>query len=179
MSTAKPSNPKEAFGILKAYFSVLPLPAIYEVAVGMLEGAFKYGRHNWRVVGVKGSTYYDAAKRHLDLWWEGEDIDPDSGLPHLVKAICCLLVARDAQIFGKFEDDRPPRAPQGWMNTIHDRVKELVLKYPTPKEPMTWNGDTKSAHDTQETFRQKYEEIKERDAEERSNRGMPKIGLGR
>jgi hypothetical protein len=74
----------------------------------MLEGAAKYGRHNYRVAGVRASVYYDAALRHLMAWWEGEDLDPDSGLSHVTKAITSLVVLRDAMIQGQCTDDRPP-----------------------------------------------------------------------
>ena len=46
--------------------------------------------------------------RHLVGWWEGEDLDPDSGLSHVTKAIASLVVLRDAMLNGKCEDDRPP-----------------------------------------------------------------------
>jgi hypothetical protein len=81
-----------------------------EVGVAMLEGAAKYGRHNYRAIGVSASVYYDATMRHLMGWWEGEDIDSDSGLSHVTKAIASLVVLRDAMIQAKFNDDRPPRS---------------------------------------------------------------------
>lgn len=106
-----------------------------EVGVAMLEGALKYGRHNYRVIGVRGSVYYDATKRHLDSWWEGEDIDPDSGISHITKAIASLVVLRDSMIVGKFNDDRPPRVEDGWMDALNRKVSELIEKYPEPKAP--------------------------------------------
>ena len=51
------------------------------------EGARKYGRHNYRVIGVRGSVYYDATLRHVTAWWEGEDLDPERGINHISKAI--------------------------------------------------------------------------------------------
>lgn len=83
-----------------------------EVGVAMLEGATKYGRHNYRVAGVRSSVYYDAVMRHLIAWWEGEDIDPDSKLSHVTKAITSLVVLRDAMMQGMATDDRPPRSVQ-------------------------------------------------------------------
>ena len=74
----------------------------------MLEGAAKYGRHNYRAVGVRASVYYDATIRHLFSWWEGEDIDPDSGMSHITKAITSLVVLRDAMIQNMMTDDRAP-----------------------------------------------------------------------
>lgn len=105
---SKPTNPKDIVGIRKAPMSTVSGPVIAELGVAMLEGAAKYGRHNYRVVGVRSSVYYDALFRHIQAWWEGEDIDPDSGMHHVTKAIATLVVLRDAMIQGKCEDDRPP-----------------------------------------------------------------------
>lgn len=106
----KPTNPKDMVGVRKAPMSTVSGAVLAEVGVAMLEGAAKYGRHNYRVVGVSASVYYDGTMRHLMGWWEGEDLDPDSGLSHVTKAITSLVVLRDAMIQGKFTDDRPPRS---------------------------------------------------------------------
>lgn len=106
----KPTNPKDACGIRKAPMSTVSAAVMAEVGVAMLEGAAKYGRHNYRGVGVRASVYYDATMRHLMDWWEGVDIDPDSGMNHITKAITSLVVLRDAMIQGKVHDDRPPRS---------------------------------------------------------------------
>lgn len=139
MST-KDTNPKAAFGDAKPPTSTIPQPVMYELGLAMLEGALKYGRHNYRIAGVRMSTYYDACRRHLDAWWEGEDIDPESGLPHLIKAMACLAVIRDAQMLDKVTDDRPPSHPAGWMDSIKAKVAELKARYPQPKEPFV-RGD--------------------------------------
>ena len=106
----KPTNPKDAIGIRKAPLSTVPLGVVVEVGVGMLEGAAKYGRHNYRCAGIRESVYFDATMRHLISYWEGEDLDPDSGLSHITKALCSLVVWRDAQMQGMATDDRPPRS---------------------------------------------------------------------
>lgn len=106
----KPTNPKDMVGVRKAPMSTVPANVLAEIGVAMLEGASKYGRHNYRAVGVRGSVYYDGVMRHLMAWWEGEDIDADSGMSHVTKAITSLVVLRDAMMQGKFTDDRPPRA---------------------------------------------------------------------
>lgn len=105
--TQKPSNPKDVVGIRKAPMSCVSALVLAEVGVAMLEGAAKYGRHNYRAVGVRSSVYYDATRRHLDAWWEGQDLDPDSSMSHITKAITSLVVLRDAMLQGKLEDDRP------------------------------------------------------------------------
>ena len=155
---AKASNPKDALGIKKVPFSTISMPVLAELGVAMLEGALKYGRHNYRAIGVRGSVYFDAnVARHQALWWEGEDEDPDTcevttedtgvkngqghfvipgtGLHHLTKAIAGLCVIRDAMIQGKFIDDRPPRTAKGWQDRLNKIVEALLKKYPTPVAP--------------------------------------------
>lgn len=141
----KPTNPKDALGILKVPASTVSAPVVAELGVAMLEGALKYGRHNYRVIGVRASVYYDATRRHIDSWWEGEDTDPDSKLSHITKAIASLVVLRDAMIQDKMIDDRPPRSPDGWMVDLNARVKELLAKYPNPAECYTEEGERRKA----------------------------------
>lgn len=132
--TVKASNPKDAVGIKKVPFSTLPTIPAAEVGLAMLEGALKYGRHNYRAIGVRTSVYYDAALRHLTAFWEGQDIDPESGLPHLAKAAACLFVLRDSQLMGNVVDDRPPSMPDNWQNDLNQKAGALIDKYPNPKE---------------------------------------------
>jgi hypothetical protein len=128
----KESNPKDAIGVTKVPRSTIPAPVIAELGVAMLEGALKYGRHNYRSIGVRASVYYDAAGRHLDSFWEGEDIDPDSGLSHITKAIATLVVLRDAMIRGKMVDDRPV-GTKGFLTKLNEKVRALLAQYPHPK----------------------------------------------
>ena len=104
----KPSNPKDVIGSSKVPFSTIPAAVLVEVAIGMGEGAIKYGKYNYRIEGVRSSIYFDATFRHLIAWQEGEDIDPDSNLSHITKAITSLMVLRDAMIQDNWVDDRPP-----------------------------------------------------------------------
>jgi hypothetical protein len=107
-----------------------------------MEGARKYGSHNYRDVGVRVSVYYDAAMRHLGAFWEGEDIDPDSGLPHIIKAMACLLVLRDSQLMGNCEDDRPIRYPNGLVfELLNKQSAEIIQKYPNCKKPFCHLGE--------------------------------------
>lgn len=124
----KPSNPKDVVGIKKAPLSVVPMPVVAEMGLGMMEGALKYGRHNYRAVGVRSSVYFDATMRHLISWWEGEDVDPDSGMSHIAKALCSLAVLRDAQIQGKAEDDRPPISAK-FYEELNEKAAKLMDRY--------------------------------------------------
>lgn len=126
----KDTNPKDSVGIRKVPFSTVSARVVAEMGLGMLEGACKYGRHNYRVAGVRSSVYYDAALRHLTQWWEGEDIDKDSGLNHIVKALSCLSVLRDAMHNDKLTDDRPPKLTEDWILELNEMAGKILDKYP-------------------------------------------------
>jgi Domain of unknown function (DUF5664) len=136
MSSLKETNPKDAFGVRKASMSTIPAPVIMELGIAMTEGACKYGRSNYRIIGVRSSVYYDATMRHLMSWWEGEDLDPDSGLSHITKAIASLVVLRDSMMQDKNTDDRPPRS-KPWLPDLNKRSEALFEKYPDPVKPYT------------------------------------------
>jgi hypothetical protein len=134
----KDTNPKDAVGIRKAPMSCLSAPVLMEMGLGMFEGARKYGRHNYRVAGVRGSVYYDAAMRHLMDWWEGTDIDPDSGLSHITKAMTALHVLRDAMLNEKWTDDRPPKhKDKEWLKALNQKASDIIDKYPDAVPPHT------------------------------------------
>ncbi|MEL7166947.1 MAG: dATP/dGTP diphosphohydrolase domain-containing protein [Pseudomonadota bacterium] len=123
--TPHPNDPKQGAGMAKVPFHTLPFAVLAEDAVAHGEGAAKYGRHNWRTGDVLASTYFAAALRHLFAWYEGEDIDPDSGLSHLTKARASLGVLRDAQIQGRAIDDRPPASPTNLMAELNSKTCEM------------------------------------------------------
>jgi len=126
----KDTNPKDAIGIRKLSFSVLPWQVLCRVALAMMEGAAKYGRHNYRAAGTRASVYFDAiVGRHLTDWWEGTDIDPDSDLHHLDKAIAGLMVLRDSILQGNWVDDRPPRARGVQMNELNALAEKILARH--------------------------------------------------
>lgn len=104
--TVKPSNPKDAIGSDKLPLHLWPETATALGCLAFLNGALKYGRANFREIGVRASIYTDAAKRHLNAWFEGEECDPDDGVPHLAAALGCIAIIVDAGAAGKLNDDR-------------------------------------------------------------------------
>jgi hypothetical protein len=145
MKSMPKENPKQVFGSKKIPFSTIPVPVLGEVAVGMLEGAYKYGRHNYRSLPITSTTYYDATLRHLMAWWEGEDIDAWSGLSHITKAICSLIVLRDAMMQNKWNDDRPIKSVP-WIEALNAATEILNEKHPNPVQPFlerdkSWKED--------------------------------------
>jgi hypothetical protein len=136
MSQTKDTNPKAALGAAKPGLSVVPSTALYAMAAAHMDGAYKYGAHNWRVSGVSARTYYDAAMRHLTAWWEGEQIAPDSGVPHLGHVMACMAILLDAEANGQLNDDRPVALPEGWMERWRELHAELTADR-TAVEPFT------------------------------------------
>jgi hypothetical protein len=133
MSDLKETNPKDAVGVKKwRQYCTVPTTIIWELGVAMMEGARKYGRHNYRIAGVRASVYVDAAKGHIDSWWEGEDIDSDSGLSHITKAMASLAVLRDAMIQKKFVDDRPPKTVDfdSFKADLQAAVDSIFVRHP-------------------------------------------------
>lgn len=131
---AKPTNPKDAIGSNKLPLHLWPETATALGCLGFLDGALKYGRANFRAIGVRASIYTDAAKRHLNRWFEGEDIDPDSGLPHLAHALACLAIMVDAMYAGKLNDDR--QYPGGYARALAEltpHVQRVKEKYKDAK----------------------------------------------
>lgn len=53
-------------------------------------GANKYAANNWRN-GIAVSRLVSAAYRHLGAINKGEDVDPESGLPHSYHLGCCVM----------------------------------------------------------------------------------------
>lgn len=121
-----------------------------EVGIGLAEGGWNYGAHNWRSSEIVASVYYDATRRHLDAWWEGEDIDPKSGLNHVTKAITSLVVLRDSMMQAEYgarqdlyKDDRPPKSAvtMEHMTSLYQSVMARVkLINPESKAPFTEVG---------------------------------------
>jgi hypothetical protein len=84
---------------------LLPSGPLMQIAEVLDFGVKKYAAHNWRK-GFDWSRLSGAAMRHLLAWNEGEDIDPESGLPHLAHLGCCVLFLLEHQSRGLGTDDR-------------------------------------------------------------------------
>ena len=69
------------------------IPPTAEILLGMVltYGAQKYSRENWRLIDNLEERYMDACLRHINLHRRGEEVDPESGLPHLGHAAACLM----------------------------------------------------------------------------------------
>lgn len=132
----KLSNPKEAIGAAKMNYHLVPDTLPTYACMAFTEGAYKYGAYNWRVHGVRASTYYSALNRHIKKWWNGEDVDPKTQVPHLANAMACIGIILDAQFLNKLTDDRPPKADIQRLLDESEKVcqhlRTLVAGLPDP-----------------------------------------------
>lgn len=125
MSTeGKPTNPKDRAATHRLDMTLFPDTAIAYGALAMTEGDSKYGGYNYRLGGVHASTYVAALKRHMAKWYNGEDIDPRTHVPHLASALACIAVLIDGYEAGVLVDDRPPIAGVG-MKGLFDRFESI------------------------------------------------------
>lgn len=71
-------------------------------------GGDKYERYNF-ARGYAYSLSFDAMQRHLLAFWNGENNDPESGLPHLAHAAWHCLTLMTFTLRGRGTDDRFPQ----------------------------------------------------------------------
>ncbi len=122
---ARRDNPKDLVGSNKLPLHLWPTTATAMGSIALLNGALKYGRSNWRAVGVRASVYVDACQRHLAAWFEGEESD-EEGVPHLSAALACLAIIVDCQAAGKLKDDRQfPGGHRKLIDSLTPHVKRL------------------------------------------------------
>lgn len=143
-SKAITTNPKDLVGSTKVSISKLPVIAVVQGAMAMMDGAGKYGPYNWRDKEVVASIYVDAALRHLYCWFEGQEDASDSKVHHLGHAIACCAILLDAQATGNLVDDRPLLYQDGeviegeWMERFltkcSDKIKAKQEPAPKPRK---------------------------------------------
>jgi len=100
------TNPKDRLGALKVPLRLVPGVAMIFTALVFELGAWKYGEYNWRNKAVRIIVYTEAIQRHNMALAAGEDIDPESGLPHTGHIMACAAIIEDARAAGSLIDDR-------------------------------------------------------------------------
>lgn len=83
-----------------AKFGLLPWDVLWEDAELYGRGAKKYQARNWEK-GYSFSSSFDALQRHAAKFWNGEDIDPETGCKHTT----CIRF--HAAALGRFLDKFP------------------------------------------------------------------------
>jgi hypothetical protein len=91
-------------GVKPQRYDLIPIEPLNKLAELYGAGAAKYSSHNWRR-GYEWSNSYAAALRHMTQFWNGEDIDPEMGTPHVINAVFHMFaLAQFMQDFPNFDD---------------------------------------------------------------------------
>lgn len=90
----------------KSRLDLVPPTALDLVGRVLGFGAAKYTDDNWRKVDDR-RRYLGAALRHLNAWAAGENVDPESGMPHLAHAVCSAMFLLEADEHDLGDDTRP------------------------------------------------------------------------
>jgi len=94
----------------KPRVDLVPPEGVLAEAVIFTYGAKKYADRNWEG-GMRWGRVFAALMRHSWAFWRGENLDPESGYPHVYHMHACtsMLVTYWDRRVG--EDDRPKIAP--------------------------------------------------------------------
>ena len=106
----------------KVPLDLIPLSAMIECARVFDYGRNKYAAWNW-AKGMDWSVPYGCLLRHMAAWFDGEDNDPESGLPHLGHAMCNLVMLSTFARTYREGDDRPAR----WLGASVEEVAFRVV----------------------------------------------------
>lgn len=83
-----------------ARFDLIPAGPLIELAEHFGRGAKKYADRNWEA-GYDWSLSFAALQRHAWAFWNGEDLDPETGTKHII------AVAWHALALAQFMDQHP------------------------------------------------------------------------
>lgn len=105
-------------GVKPQRFDLLPTVPLTRLTELYGRGAEKYDDHNW-AKGYEWSKSFGALQRHAWLFWSGEDIDDEMGLPHMTAvawhAFALVHFLEHPEQYGQFDNryrpeqvDKPP-----------------------------------------------------------------------
>lgn len=121
----------------KLAWNLLPMEVLEGAVRVLMHGAKKYDAFNWQK-GTDYKRYYNAAMRHIILYWQGETYDTESSRHHLDHALCCLMFLRYFDLYpdeyNRFDDRPGGRRTDGktkvqGVDTGDDKVSEPELRY--------------------------------------------------
>lgn len=99
-------------GVKPERHSLIPQEALSVVARHYGVGAKKYAPHNWRR-GYEWSKSFDALQRHANAFWSGEDVDEETGSPHMAAVVFHALTLLTFMIeHPEFDDRFKPDSPE-------------------------------------------------------------------
>lgn len=103
-------SPGSKFDSDKVPLDLLDMEAILGLGRVLAFGKAKYAAHNWRG-GISYTRLIAALLRHTFAFLSGEDLDKESGLPHVDHIGCCWMFLSNMTKKRKDMDDR-------WRSTL-------------------------------------------------------------
>lgn len=109
----------------KVRWDLIDPRAVEGVAKVLEFGTIKYTAENWRK-GLSWKSTLRSLESHLQALKRGEDIDPESGLPHIDHLGCNWMFFSNYQKTGTGEDDRVKLAktPQQKSDELIERRRK-------------------------------------------------------
>lgn len=89
----------------KPRMDLIPPELLIEMGKVLDYGAKKYAERNWEK-GFAWGRAHAAAMRHMAAWSRGENLDPETGLPHLAHAATNMAFLLAFQLRNVGTDDR-------------------------------------------------------------------------
>lgn len=124
-------------GVKLERYDLIPVGPLRELALHYGRGARKYGENQWRK-GYEYSKSIAALQRHLEAFKGGEDIDEETGSPHMAAVAWHVFALLEfAETFPRHDDrwstlkNQPAEEPRGFK--VGDRVQIRWSGYYTVK----------------------------------------------
>lgn len=90
-------------------YDLIPAEPLRLLAQHFGRGAMKYADRNWEA-GYEWSLSFAALMRHAWAFWGGEDIDPETGTPHVIAAAWHAFALAEYMNTHREFDNRPSTA---------------------------------------------------------------------
>lgn len=107
----------------KPSLALIPRVAIEAEGHAFGYGASKYGQWNYRE-GIEITRLVGAALRHIYAFLDGEDLDPESGYPHLGHARAGLAMALDTLKRKPEMDDRGVKVEESYEDIVNRVIRD-------------------------------------------------------
>ena len=90
-------------------------------------GAEKHGPYSFRDEPIEYTELIDSLMRHTLAFLDGEDLDPESGLPHTYHILANAAMLEYTRVNAPEKDDRPKKKAS--VPSVKDFKKVLVKDY--------------------------------------------------
>lgn len=99
------SEPALRFDNDKSRVDLIPSEFIEALGQHYGVGARKYAERNWQK-GMSWSRCYASAQRHMLAFWRGEEVDEETGTPHVIAAAWNMAALHWYAVHNVGTDDR-------------------------------------------------------------------------